>query len=76
MKKSPFFPFQPCRDLFEKEGLTCDDLENDQYKAAYKKLQIEEAMLNLSEETIFNREYQITSYQRQTQQCDSDSDYD
>ncbi|XP_057297243.1 calcium-dependent secretion activator 1-like isoform X2 [Hydractinia symbiolongicarpus] len=46
---------EPCRKLFEQGGLTITDLENDNYRAAYKKLQIEATMLHMNE-NVFERE--------------------
>ncbi|XP_047122675.1 calcium-dependent secretion activator 1 isoform X1 [Hydra vulgaris] len=67
---------EPCRKLFEQEGLTQNDLENDDYKAAYSKLKLEEAMLNLTEPTMLTREIEVKSYESKIQKGDSDYEDD
>ena len=69
-----YFLFQHCRNLFEQDGLKDTDLENDNYKAAYSKLQLEEAMLNLNQDEPprMTRDYEIKSYESRIRGGDSD----
>ena len=67
------------RTELEKQGLTTEDLENANYKAAYNKLQVEEAMLNIeSTSTILTPRdnMQVASYESKIQRRDSDDYYD
>lgn len=58
----------------EKEGLTTEDLENANYKAAYSKLQVEAAMLNIESILTPRDNMQSASYESKIQRRDSDYD--
>ena len=62
--------------MFEGEGLTDSELENDNYKEAYSKLQLEEAMLNLTETLNLTREIEVKGYQSNIQGNYSDYEDD
>ena len=62
------------RTELEKEGLTTEDLENANYKAAYSKLQVEEAMLNIESILTPRDNMQSASYESKIQRRDSDDD--
>lgn len=69
-----FLWFQLVRTELEKEGLTTEDLENANYKAAYSKLQVEEAMLNIESILTPRDNMQSASYESRIQRRDSDYD--
>ena len=64
------------RSELEKEGLTTEDLENVNYKAAYSKLQVEEAMLNIESILTPRDNMQSASYESKIQRRHSDDSYD
>eukprot|EP00794_Sanderia_malayensis_P006225 gene6225-6941_t len=52
-----------CRSQFENQGLNEQTLETEQFKAAYSKLQIEKALLNLNEPSMLSRDIgELESY--------------
>jgi len=69
---------QRVRSELEKEGLTTEDLENANYKNAYAKLQVEEALLEMSETSILTPRDNMTTagYESRIQRRDSDYDDD
>ena len=54
--------------------MTTEDLENANYKAAYSKLQVEEAMLNIESILTPRDNMQSASYESKIQRRDSDDD--
>jgi len=64
---------ESCRGLFEEQGLSDTALETEQFKAAYSKLQIEKALLNLNEPSMLARNVELEeSYRSNVNQHEED----
>lgn len=66
---------ETCRSLFEEQGLSDVALETEQFKAAYSKLQIEKALLNLNEPSMLSRKVDLEESYKSTVNQDIDDQY-